>query len=312
MHFVAALDGVPAMRAVLTLFEGVATGAADGYARMAGGPRPRCCTSARAWATASPTCTTPAGPGSGIVDVVGDHATGHQPLRRAAAVRHRRRRGLGVGLAAHQRRARRRGSPTPPTPWPRPGAGRVATLVLPADASWAEGGEGRRPRLRCPPGPRADPAALRAAADALRSGEPARAAPRRRRRAGPTASPPRAGSRPPPGRGCSPRRSRPGWSAGRASPAVGPAGLRRRAWPQHQLARRAAPGAARRPVPGRVLRLPRQARRPRARRLPRCTPWRRRSAQAAAAAVELADLVAAGHDARLAPRRAARAAHRRR
>src|SRR4029453_17487073 len=38
MHFVAALDDVPEMRGVLTLFEGVATGAADGYARMAGGP----------------------------------------------------------------------------------------------------------------------------------------------------------------------------------------------------------------------------------------------------------------------------------
>ena len=38
MHFVAALDQAPEMRAVLTLFEGVATGAADGYARMAGKP----------------------------------------------------------------------------------------------------------------------------------------------------------------------------------------------------------------------------------------------------------------------------------
>ena len=38
MHFVAARDSVPEMRAVLALFEGVATGAADGYARMAGGP----------------------------------------------------------------------------------------------------------------------------------------------------------------------------------------------------------------------------------------------------------------------------------
>ena len=38
MHFVAALDDVPEMRAVLTLFEGVATGAADGYARMARRP----------------------------------------------------------------------------------------------------------------------------------------------------------------------------------------------------------------------------------------------------------------------------------
>ena len=38
MHFVAALDRVPGMRCVLGLFEGVVTGAADGYARMAGKP----------------------------------------------------------------------------------------------------------------------------------------------------------------------------------------------------------------------------------------------------------------------------------
>src|ERR1700750_3261821 len=38
MHFVAALDDVPEMRGVLALFEGVATGAADGYGRMAGRP----------------------------------------------------------------------------------------------------------------------------------------------------------------------------------------------------------------------------------------------------------------------------------
>src|SRR5947208_2372669 len=38
MHFVAALDAVPEMRGVLGLFEGVVTGAADGYARMADKP----------------------------------------------------------------------------------------------------------------------------------------------------------------------------------------------------------------------------------------------------------------------------------
>lgn len=38
MHFVAALDSVPQMRGVLTLFEGVPTAAADGHARMAGRP----------------------------------------------------------------------------------------------------------------------------------------------------------------------------------------------------------------------------------------------------------------------------------
>ena len=34
MHFVAALDKVPGMRCILGLFEGVLTGAADGYFRM--------------------------------------------------------------------------------------------------------------------------------------------------------------------------------------------------------------------------------------------------------------------------------------
>src|SRR3712207_9246183 len=38
MHFVAALDRVEGMRCVLALFEGVATGAADGFARMAERP----------------------------------------------------------------------------------------------------------------------------------------------------------------------------------------------------------------------------------------------------------------------------------
>src|SRR6185503_16727768 len=38
MHFVAALDRVARMPRVPCVFEGVATGAADGYARMAGRP----------------------------------------------------------------------------------------------------------------------------------------------------------------------------------------------------------------------------------------------------------------------------------
>src|SRR4030088_599326 len=38
MHFVVALDRVEGMRCVLAVFEGVATGAADGYARMAEKP----------------------------------------------------------------------------------------------------------------------------------------------------------------------------------------------------------------------------------------------------------------------------------
>ena len=41
MHFVAAVDDVPGMRTILGLFEGVVTGAADGYARMSDRPAAR-------------------------------------------------------------------------------------------------------------------------------------------------------------------------------------------------------------------------------------------------------------------------------
>ena len=51
MHFVAALDSVPEMRGVLALFEGVATGAADGYARMADRPAAAVTQSAASWPT---------------------------------------------------------------------------------------------------------------------------------------------------------------------------------------------------------------------------------------------------------------------
>src|ERR1700730_4100020 len=77
MHVVAALDNMPEIRCVLGLFEGVVTGAADGYARMAG----------------KPACTLlHLGPGLAngvanlhnarraqvsVINVVGDHATDH-------------------------------------------------------------------------------------------------------------------------------------------------------------------------------------------------------------------------------------------
>ena len=74
MHFVAALDRKPDMRCVLGLFEGVVTGAADGYARMA--DKPAATLLHRAWAMAWPTCITPSAR-TPMVNVVGDHATYH-------------------------------------------------------------------------------------------------------------------------------------------------------------------------------------------------------------------------------------------
>ena len=140
MHFVAALDDVPAMRGVLCLFEGVVTGAADGYGRVAGrpaatllhlGPGPR----QRAGQPAQRTAGAHAGR---------EHRRRPRhvprPLRRAAPVRHRLHRRRGLGVVPLLRPGRRRGRQTPPMPWrprwARPGC--VATLVLPADSSWSE------------------------------------------------------------------------------------------------------------------------------------------------------------------------------
>lgn len=153
MHFVAALDQVPEMRGVLALFEGVATGAADGYARMAGRPA---------------ATLLHLGPGVGngmanlhnarraktpMVNIVGDHATYHKRfdaqlesdiegaaetvsgfLRTSASTKDLPSDAIDAIRAAYG----------PP--------GQVATLVLPADVSWAEGAEplsvqlGPRPR----------------------------------------------------------------------------------------------------------------------------------------------------------------------
>ena len=79
MHLVQAMDAVPEMRGVLCLFEGVCTGAADGYARIAGKPA---------------ITVLHLGPGLGngianlhnarraatpIINLVGNHATYHVP-----------------------------------------------------------------------------------------------------------------------------------------------------------------------------------------------------------------------------------------
>jgi acetolactate synthase-1/2/3 large subunit len=174
MHFVAALDSEPKMRAVLALFEGVATGAADGYARMADKP-------------AATLLHLGCGLGNGlanlhnarkgkvpVVNIVGDHATHHvkydaqlqSDIETVA-------RNVSPGFVrtsqstselcrdAVEAIAAARGLP-----------GQVATLILPADVSW---GEGAVPCAALPaPAPAAaDDATVAAIAAAIRSGKKA-------------------------------------------------------------------------------------------------------------------------------------------
>ncbi|HYZ67059.1 MAG TPA: acetolactate synthase large subunit [Mycobacterium sp.] len=80
MHFVAALDSAPQMRAVLCLFEGVATGAADGYARIAGKPAATLLHLGPGLANGLANLHNARRAHSPVVNIVGDHATYHQKL----------------------------------------------------------------------------------------------------------------------------------------------------------------------------------------------------------------------------------------
>src|SRR5882762_7621898 len=77
MPLVAALDSVEGMRAVLGLFEGVCTGAADGYARMTGRPALTLLHLGPGFANGIANLHNARRASSPIVNVVGDHATWH-------------------------------------------------------------------------------------------------------------------------------------------------------------------------------------------------------------------------------------------
>src|SRR5262244_1406263 len=77
MHFVAALDKVEGIRCVLGLFEGVVTGAADGYWRMAGRPAATLLHLGPGLGNGLANLHNARKAASGIVNVVGEHATYH-------------------------------------------------------------------------------------------------------------------------------------------------------------------------------------------------------------------------------------------
>ncbi|GAB2828305.1 acetolactate synthase large subunit [Comamonas piscis] len=168
MHFVAALDQIPGMHCVLGLQENVVTGMADGYYRIA----------------RKPACTLlHCGPGlanglanlhnarrarSGIVNIVGDHATYHRPFdapltadtdglaRAVSGWVHTSTQSAALGQDAAM--AVRAASTFP---------GQVASLILPANVSWDEGGVVAQP-LPVPAPPAVDGHAIDEVAKVLR------------------------------------------------------------------------------------------------------------------------------------------------
>src|SRR6516164_8206798 len=77
IHFVAALDRISGMRAILGLFEGVVTGAADGYGRMAEKPACTLLHLGPGLANGLANLHNARRASSPVVNIVGDHASSH-------------------------------------------------------------------------------------------------------------------------------------------------------------------------------------------------------------------------------------------
>jgi acetolactate synthase-1/2/3 large subunit len=173
MHFVAALDRVDGMRPVLFLFEGGATGAADGYARMAEKPASTLLHLGPGLGNGLANLHNAKRARSPVVNIVGEHATWHrtydaplasdiESIARPVSV--------WVRTSESSRDVARDGADAIAAA--RAGAGGVATLILPADTAWSEGSE-PAPARPSPERARVDEDRVGAAARALRSGEPA-------------------------------------------------------------------------------------------------------------------------------------------
>jgi len=173
MHFVAALDRTEGMRCVLALFEGVATGAADGYYRMTGRPASTLLHLGPGLGNGIANLHNAKKARSGIVNIVGEHATHHlahdAPLTADVEGIARpvsdwvRTSPASRSVAADGAEAIREARRAP---------GRIATLILPADTAWGEADRiGVVPADE--PLPAVDAATVRSAAAALTSGEPA-------------------------------------------------------------------------------------------------------------------------------------------
>ena len=80
MHLVAALDGVPEIRSVLCLFEGVVTGAADGYGRVSGKPAMTLLHLGSGLTNAAANLHNAKRAHTPIINIVGDHARDHRDL----------------------------------------------------------------------------------------------------------------------------------------------------------------------------------------------------------------------------------------
>lgn len=146
MHLVTALDREPRIRSILCLFEGVATGAADGYARIAGKPAMTLLHLGSGLTNAGANLHNARRARSPVVNVIGDHATYHlqydAPLTSDIA-------GLAAPNAVWTERVETPalGGQRAGEAWlaSQCGGGGPVALMLPADSAWSDGGETAAP-----------------------------------------------------------------------------------------------------------------------------------------------------------------------
>jgi acetolactate synthase I/II/III large subunit len=142
MHFVAALDRIPGLRCIPGLQENVVTGMADGYARVSREPAVTLLHCGPGLANGLANIHNAKKARVPMVNIVGDQATYHKPFDPPLAqdtqalaktvshwVKTSRKAGQVGADAARAIQAAR----TAP--------GHIATLILPSDASWNEGGK---------------------------------------------------------------------------------------------------------------------------------------------------------------------------
>eukprot|EP01037_Dinobryon_pediforme_P013186 gene13186-13291_t len=169
MHFVAALDQKPQMRCILGLFEGVVTGAADGYARMTDKPAATLLHTGPGLANGLANLHNARRAHSPIINIVGDHASYHLPydapltsdIESLAApmsnwlCRVKSPEDVGPSLEAAYRAA-----------MTLPG---IATMILPADSAWGDVSPATLCAVTLPAKPKVSDEAIRTAAETIRS-----------------------------------------------------------------------------------------------------------------------------------------------
>jgi acetolactate synthase I/II/III large subunit len=172
MHFLAALDN-PRMRSVLCLFEGVATGAADGWYRMKDTPASTLLHLGPGLANGLANIHNARRASSGMVNIIGEHSTAHlkynPPLMSDIE-----------GLARPMSHWVRRADSAETIAWDAANAvatacahpGQIATLILPGDISWQQAGERTVPPRAAAVRKAPDAARVEHVARVLRSGEP--------------------------------------------------------------------------------------------------------------------------------------------